>query len=96
VVAVVKPRRAAAPCGLKRSSHLPKIIFPAVVCRTEVDGMSMSCQSFLRAFPRTTIGAVVQIGDALVDSLPSFGMKTSMISPGSTIGFNEFANSFDG
>src|SRR5208282_6259952 len=38
-----------------RSSHLPKIIFPAVVCRTEVTEMSMVLPIILRALSMTTI-----------------------------------------
>jgi len=56
--------------------------------------MSMVLPIILRALVHDHHGAVVQIGDALVVFLASFRMKTFMISPGSTIGFNEFANSF--
>src|SRR5579862_4890288 len=38
-----------------RSSHLPKIIFPAVVCRTEVTETSMVLPIILRALSTTTM-----------------------------------------
>src|SRR6266496_1506081 len=39
----------------ERSSHLPKIIFPAVVCRTEVTETSMVLPIILRALSTTTM-----------------------------------------
>src|ERR1017187_1808199 len=38
-----------------RSSHLPKIILPAVVCRTEVTEISMVLPIILRALSTTTM-----------------------------------------
>src|SRR5213075_1376362 len=38
-----------------RSSHLPKIILPAVVCNTEVTAMSTVLPIILRALSTTTI-----------------------------------------
>ncbi len=40
---------------IPRSSNLPKIIFPAVVCRTEVTEMSIVFPIILRALSTTTI-----------------------------------------
>src|SRR6202021_2271395 len=40
---------------LARSSHLPKIILPAVVCRTEVTEMSIVLPIILRALSITTM-----------------------------------------
>src|SRR5271166_4338850 len=42
-------------CPVARSSHLPKIILPAVVCRTEVTDMSMVLPIILRALSMTTM-----------------------------------------
>ena len=76
-----------------RSSHLPKIIFPAVVCNTDVTETSIVFPIILRALSTTTIVPSSSYATPWLYSIPSFRMNTRMVSPGRTIGLSAFANS---
>ena len=79
--------------GMPASMKRPKIIFPAVVCRTLVTTMSIVLLIILRALSTTTIVPSSRYATPWLYSLPSFRMNTFMISPGSTTGLSEFASS---
>src|ERR1019366_537933 len=76
-----------------RSSNLPKIIFPAVVCSTLVTEISIVLEIIFLALSTTTMVPSSRKGTPWLYSLPSLRMKTRMVSPGSTMGFSELASS---
>src|ERR1019366_10762226 len=65
-----------------RSSNLPKIIFPAVVCSTLVTEISMVLEIIFLALSTTTIVPSSRYATPWLYSLPSFRINTRMISPG--------------
>src|SRR5258706_8205110 len=76
-----------------RSSKRPKIIFPAVVCRTLVTAMSMVFEIIFRALSTTTMVPSSRYATPWLYSFPSLRMKTRMVSPWSTTGFKALASS---
>ena len=91
--AATGPPRTGWGAGAALSTYRPKIIFPAVVCSTLVTTMSMLLLIILRALSTTTIVPSSRYATPWLYSLPSFRMKTFMISPGSTTGLSELASS---
>src|SRR5512139_2144731 len=76
------------------SMNRPKIILPAVVCRTLVTTTSMVFPIIRRALSTTTIVPSSRYATPWLYSFPSLRMNTFMISPGSTTGLSELASRF--